>query len=184
MIAQRIRDYSSAREFHKETLDRWLQLSEADQETLLEFAESLKLGANHFRDFLDWLEEIALRDGISLGEILEGEAFSRLLSDPRLGRSDKLKCLKEEVRRLRFPRLSRIEEGIRQKIRDLKLKPQIQMTVPAGLEGGALTVQMRATSYEELRRLVSELHQAMDKDGVKEIFVFLSGNERDAGLSA
>ena len=184
MIVQRILAYGSAREFHKETLDRWLQLSEADQETLLEFADRLRLGGNHFRDFLDWLEEIALRDGISLGEILKGETFLRVLSDPRLGRNDKLKCLKEELRRLRFPRLSQIEEGIRQKIRELKLKPQIQMTVPAGLEGGALTVQMRATSYEELRRLAAELHRALEEDSLKEIFVLLSGKESGAGLSA
>ena len=167
MIAQRILAYGSAREFHKETLDRWLQLSEADQETLLEFADRLRLGGNHFRDFLDWLE-----------------TFLRVLSDPRLGRNDKLKCLKEELRRLRFPRLSQIEEGIRQKIRELKLKPQIQMTVPAGLEGGALTIQMRATSYEELRRLAAELHRALEEDSLKEIFVLLSGKESGAGLSA
>ncbi len=182
MLTQRILAYGSARGFHGKTLDRWLQLSDADQEPLLELAEALKLGENHFRDLLDWLEEIALRDSSSPSQILKEETLSRVLSDPRLGRSDKVKCLKEEVRRLRFPRLSRIEREIEKKIRDLKLKPQIQMSVPPGLEGGALTVQMRATSYDELKRLVGEVEQTLAGDEVKEIFALLSGKKEDAGI--
>jgi hypothetical protein len=182
MSSQKILVYGNARGFHERTLDRWLQLSDPDQKTLLELAETLKLGENHFRDFFDWLEEIALRDGGTLRQVLERKTLSRILSDPRLGRSDKLKCLKEEMRRLRFPRLARIEQEIQEQIRDLKLGSQIQMNVPPGLEGGALTVQMRATHFEELRRLVAELDKALEKDGVKRIFALLSGEEGNAGL--
>jgi hypothetical protein len=182
MVDDQIQAYSSSRGFHKKTVDRWLLLPEADQKPLLELAETLKLGENHFRDFFDWLKEIALRDGSSLGQVLKREAFTRVLSDPRLGRSDKLKCLKEEVRRLRFPRLSRIEEEIEEKIGNLKLKGQIQMNVPPGLEGGALTIQIRATSFDELRRLVMELGHTLEGDSVREIFALLSGEGTDAGL--
>lgn len=182
MLAKEIHVYSQKRTFHERTLNRWLQLPEGDQEALLKLAEALQLGENHFRDFLDWLEEIALRDGTSIRRILQGEMASRVLSDPRLGRSDKLRSLKEQVRRLRFPRLSRIEQEIEQKIRGMKLKPQIQVSVPAGLEGGRLTIQMSATSRDELERLVAELAQVVRESHVKEIFDLLSGREVDAGL--
>ena len=178
---QKILDYGKKKGFHKKTLERWFKLSEADQEALLSLAQGLKIGENHFRDFLDWLEEIALRDGVSLSEVLMGESFLRISSDPRLSRNDKLKRIKEEVRRLRFPRLSRIEEEIQKRIREIKLKPQIQMTVPPGLEGGTLTVQVRATSYEELKQLVGELGQTLGKKTMKEIFALL-GEEEDAGF--
>ena len=175
MPSQAILAYVSARGFHSTTVERWLQLSGDDQEILLELTQTLKLGENHFRDFLDWLEEISLRDGISLGAILKGETFSRLLSDPRLGRSDKLKRVKEELRRLRFPRLSQIEKEIEEKIRALKLSPKIQISAPPGLEGGSLTIQMRMTRYDELRRLVEELSAALEKKEMEGIFLFLRG---------
>lgn len=184
MSDQIILAYGKERGFHEQTLGRWLRLSPGDRDALLELAQGLRIGENHFRDLLDWLEEIALRDGVSLGEVLKRETFSRLLSDPRLGRSDKLKCVKEELRRLRFPRLSEIEKGIERKIRGLKLKPQIQMSVLPGLEGGALTVQIRATGYDEFRRLVKELGETLEKNSMREIFVLLSGKGEDAGLSA
>src|SRR5574341_1354013 len=113
--------YAKEKGFRQQTLERWLGLSEPDREALLELARGLKLGESHFRDFLDWLEEIALRDGKNFREILQGEPVARIMSAPRLGRSDKLKRAKEEVRRLRFPRLAHIQDEIQKRIRELKL---------------------------------------------------------------
>ena len=121
------------------------------------------------------MEEIALRDGVGLCEVLKGELFVNTLSDPRLGRNDKLKRVKEELRRLRFPRLSRIEDEIQRKIRKLKLGPRIRMTVPPSLEGGALAVQIKAASHEELKHSVQELAGALEKKEMEEIFLFLRG---------
>ena len=123
MIDQEIIAYGKANGFRQQTLERWLKLSEADQKALLDLAQELKIGENHLRDFQDWLEEISLRDGVSLVEILKRESLLRISSDPRLGRNDKLKRIKEEVRRLRFPRLAHIEGEIRKRIRERKLGP-------------------------------------------------------------
>ena len=177
MIDQQILAYGTKKAFHQKTLDRWLKLAENDRGALLALAEGLKMGENHLRDFLDWLEEISLRDGVSIRDILTGESFERISSNPRLGRGDKLKRIKEEVRRLRYPRLRQIEGEIGKRIRELKLIPQIQMSVPPGLEGGALNVRLRATSFEELGQLVDAMGQALERKAMKEIFALLGGNE-------
>ena len=181
MENQPIRAYGSAKGFHKQTLERWLGLSEVDRAALLDLAQGLKLGENHFRDFLDWLEEIALRDGLSFRDVLGSAALARISSDPRLGRSDKLKRMKEELRRLRFPRLARLEEEIQRRVQEMKLSPLIQISVPPGLEGGELTVRMRAAGHETLRKLVEELAGALEKRAMKEVFALLKGGD-DAGV--
>lgn len=175
MIDQEIIAYGEAKGFSRQTLERWLKLAEADRRVFLDLVHELKLGENHLRDFLDWLEEIALRDGVSFREIFNGEALRKISSNPRLGRNDKLKQIKEELRRLRFPRLARTEEEIGKRLREMKFSPQIQITLPPGLEGGGLTVQIKAGSYEELERLVGELAQSLEKKAVKEIFALLRG---------
>lgn len=177
MLEQKILAYASQKGFHQQTLNRWLRLATTDREALLDLALQLKMGENHFRDFLDWLEEISLRDSVSLYQILNGQSFLRILSDPRPGRNDKLKQMKEEVRRLRFPRLARMEEEIRKRIREMRLSRQIQLTVPSGLEGGTLTVQMTATNYGELEKLVREFARALDQNSLREIFAILDGGE-------
>lgn len=178
---QSILEYSREKNYRQQTVDRWLELSEENREALLELAVGLKLGENHFRDFLDWLEEIALRDDTTPRNILNGEPLAAILSDPRLGRSDRLKRAKEALHRIRFPRLARIEDQIQKRLRELDLKPQIRIFIPPALEGEGLTVEMKAASYEELKRLAEHLREALEREGMKEIFALLRG-EVDAGL--
>lgn len=150
-------------------------MAEPDREALFGLAQGLRLGQNHLRDLLDWLEEIALRDGLSPCDVLRREPLAQISSDPRLSRSDKLKRIKDEVRRLRFPRLSRTEGAIHNAIREMKLNPAIQITVPPGLEGSSVTVQLKSSSYQELKRLVGELERALESESAHALFMLLRG---------
>jgi hypothetical protein len=179
MEEEGIQAYCRLKGFHKQTEARWLGLGAGDGAALLALVQELKAGENHLKDFLDWLEEIALRDGVSVAAILARDEMSRIVSDPRLGRNDKLKRLKDELRRLRFPRLARIEEEIHRRVRAMKLDPGLSVAVPAGLEGGAVTVKIEATSYDEARRLTARLGDVMERAEMKEIFSLLHGDDTE-----
>jgi hypothetical protein len=128
---------------------------------------------------MDWLEEIALRDHIGIGDILAAKKIEELKTDPRLGRADRLKHIKEQLRRLRYPRLAATEEEIHKRVQALKLHPQIRLSVPPGLEGGRLQVEFAATSAAELRTLAGKLCEALAAPSVAEIFGLLSGQPAD-----
>ena len=183
MATSAIRDYAKAKNFHQQTLDRWLGWQPADQDALEEIASDLKIGENHLRDMMDWLEEIALRDAARIHEILARPALFSIKSDPRLGRADKLKRIKEQLRRWRFPRLAGIEDSIRMKIQSLKLPAGIRMGVPAGLEGGRLHVEFSAGSVAELGKLTQRLNDAVSTTVPAEIFDLLAGRspENESG---
>lgn len=154
---------------------RWLAWEQPDRDALYRLAFALKIGENHLRDLMDWLEEISLRDGLHARQILANGAVPDVESDPRLGRADKLKRIKEQVRKLRFPRLAQTEDSIRARIQELKLQPGIRLTVPAGLEGGRLRIEFDASSQDELQRLIARLADATAKEAVREIFAMLAG---------
>jgi hypothetical protein len=141
----------------------------------MRLATNLKLGENHLRDLMDWLEEIALRDGSAIEKILAARPLSEIESNPRLGRADKVKRVKEEIRRLRFPRLTETEDSIRAGIRKLKLHPGIRLTVPPGLEGGRLRAELNASTPEELKKLVDQLAAVTGTEALREIFALLAG---------
>jgi len=150
-----------------------------DQAAVLNLARLLKLGENHFKDILDWLEEIALRDGLAIHELLQSGPLEKIWSDPRLSRNDKLKRGKDEIRRLRFPRLSKLEEGIKSRIQSLKLRRSIEVQIPAGLEGGQLTIQIKAGSLAELKNALDELHEKSKTKAWEEVFELLGGKRID-----
>jgi hypothetical protein len=175
MTAQRIQEYALSKGFHSQIKERWLSWKANDGAALLEVALSLKAGENHLRDLMDWLEEIALRDGVSIGELLQSKPISDIRTDPRLGRADRLKRIKDQIRRIRFPRLSQIEDSIESKIRQLKLQPEVRLSAPAGLEGGDLQIEFTAGSPAEFRQIVAKLGAAAESESLAEIYVLLKG---------
>jgi hypothetical protein len=136
----------------------------------------LKVSENHLRDLMEWLEEIALREQLTIEEILASQPIVDFASDPRLGRADKLKRMKEEIRRRRFPRLTQTEDAIRARIRELKLHPEIRLMVPLGLEGGRLQVELSASSHDEFKRLVIKLAEVATDNKIQQIFALLAGH--------
>ena len=78
-----IRQYAKDKGFHPQTLERWLRWDQFARDTLFRLAVGLKLGENHLRDLMDWLEEIALRDRSTIGEILA----SKPITDIEIGRA-------------------------------------------------------------------------------------------------
>ena len=161
--------------FHPQIKERWLSWDANDGAALLEIALSLKAGENHVRDLMDWLEEIALRDGIAMGEILRSKNISDIRTDPRLGRADRLKRIKDQIRRIRFPRVSQIEDSIQSKIRQLKLPPTVRLSVPAALEGGDLQIEFTAGNLGEFRNILAKLGAAVENESLAEIYVLLNG---------
>ena len=111
MLEAQICQYAQRKGFHPRTLERWLDWDQPDRDALFRLAISLKIGENHLRDLMDWLEEIRLRDQSKIREILASKPITDVESDSRLGRADKLKRIKEEIRRLRFPRLAQTEDS-------------------------------------------------------------------------
>jgi hypothetical protein len=170
-----IRAYAAEKSFRPQTIERWLSWEEPDRAALVEIAVNLKIGENHLRDVMDWLEEVALRDRLSIRDVLAGKAIKDILTHPGLGRADKLRRIKDQLRRMRFPRLAETEDTIQNKIRQLKLHPEIRLSVPAGLEGGRLVVEFTAASQEELQRAVKKLSAAAENETTSEIFQSLSG---------
>jgi hypothetical protein len=179
MTQEQVREYAKARGFHPQTLARLLGWEPPASAALGRLALALKISENHLRDLMDWLEEISLRDHCGIDAVLADKVIANIETDPRLGRADKLKRVKEEVRRRRFPRLAQTEDTLRTRIAELKLHPDIVLSAPQGLEGGSLRVEFNASSQQELQRLAARLADAAEKDATREAFALLDGVAAD-----
>jgi len=129
---------------------------------------------------MDWCEEIASRDSVAVAAIVADKAVDDIATDPRLGRADKVKKIKDILRRLRFPRLARAEDEIQDKVSAFKLQPEIRVTVPPGLEGGKLHVEFSVTNQQDFKRLADKLAAAAATNIASEIFTLLGGTTNNA----
>jgi hypothetical protein len=175
MSDEQIREYAQQKGFRGGTLKRWLDWQEPDKEALLGLAVRMRASENHICDLLEWLEEVSLRDGAVIRDLLSAGPVAKIETDPRLGRADKLKRIKKQIWRWRFPRLSEIEDRLQARIRELKLTSAIRLSVPSGLEGGKLSVAIQASTLAELEASVRELADAAQHKSMAAIFALLNG---------
>src|SRR4051812_18295394 len=106
MLQEEIQQFAKSKGLHPHTFERWCSWTTEDGAALLGIAQVLKPGENHLRDLMDWLEEIEIRDALSIRDVLQSQ--ERIVTNPRLGRADRLKRIKEQIRRMRFPRLAQL----------------------------------------------------------------------------
>lgn len=175
MSESTFREYARTRGFHPQTLERWTGWEDAARERLANLAVGLKASENHVRDIMDWLEEISLRDKTKIQEILARREIDVIETHPRLGRADKLKRVKEQLRRWRFPRLAAMEDSVAKSIKALELPAAIRLSAPPGFEGGRLKVEFEIATALELRELSGRLSRAAASEAMKDIFATLAG---------
>src|SRR5262249_31603149 len=148
-LPEQILAYAQHKHLSVQTLARWQAWAEEDQGALLQLAEELQLGENHVRDFVDWLEEIVLRDGGTIRDVLSQPDLRRLRESGQ-SRNDRLKAVKESLRRLRYPQLSRLEDDLRTAVKALALGSRVRVSFPPAFEGDEVTIEITARNVKEL----------------------------------
>lgn len=171
-LTDQITAYAQEKHLSPHTLARWQTWTAEDQAALLTLARELQLNDNHLRDFLDWLEEIVLRDRCTVGAVLAGPEIQRQLR-AKTARSEKLKAVKESLRKVRYPRLSRLEEDLRTAIKALDLGGRVRVSFPPALEGDEVTVTITARNAKELGDGLTRLRQRLEEGGFQKLFDLL-----------
>ena len=169
LLNEQLAAYSQEKRLSPQTLARWKAWDEEDQAALFVVAQKLQLGENHLRDFLDWLEEITARDGGAVRELLtRAEIYQPLQST--LSRNDKLKAVKAALRKIRYPRLSRLEDDLRMSVKALDLGNRIQVSFPPTLEGEEITVELKARNLRELTNHLRRVQQRVEDGAWQRLF--------------
>lgn len=167
--AQQIAAYAQRKRLSGTTLARWQAWPGTDQAALFFLLQDLQCGENHLKDLLNWLEEIAARDDRTIADILERRELRRARTTAG-SRHDKLKAVKTVLRTIRYPRLTRLEENVRQAVKVLNLGRTGQVSFPPDFEGDEVTVTLTARNVHELRDVLSQLQQRLDDGRFQRVF--------------
>lgn len=171
-LSDQVAAYARAKHLSAHTLARWHAWPAEDQAALLVLARELQLNENHIRDFLDWLEDIAARDQCAVGDVLGLPEVRRQLT-AQTARNEKLKGVKEALRKVRYPRLSRLEADLRAAVRALDLGGRVRVSFPPALEGDEVTVTMVVRNVHELADCLTRLRQRVEDGRLQKVFDLL-----------
>ncbi len=146
--------------------------SDDERAAIADVVATLRPSPRHLADVLDWLDDIAARDALRPAAVLALPALRSALlgggSPP-----DRLKRWKDALRRVRYPRLAAREQDFVAAARALELGRSVTIAPPAALEGGVVTLTIRAGSAAELDTILDALDRARDAGALARLFALL-----------
>jgi len=171
-IDAQIRLLAAGRRLPPSHLARWLAMDAASRAAMLDIARALRLRTGQMVTALEMLEEIAVREDLTVAGVLDRAGIRRIAAGPGSAPS-RASAMLEALRTLRYPRLKQMQEQIRAEISALKLPRGISLLLPKELGSDDLTISLRVRSEAELARLLEALDQK--RPGLARIIEMLGG---------
>ncbi len=152
----RLRRWADAKALPPIHVEKWLALREPGRTRLLETAETLKMHAGQCIAALDLLDEIAVREGRAIDEILDRPALRRIVTSGGSG-PGRARALLDELRTARYPRLAHAAEQLAKEVAALKLPPGIKVILPRELGSDEIRVQIISHGSAQMKELLAYL---------------------------
>lgn len=149
-------------------------MAESDGAALLDLATRLNLRTGQLVEALLMLEEVAVRERITIASVLvRGEVRAALgASGSGPGRATNFI---HALRALRFPRLLDLRRRLGEQIRALCLPRGVSVILPRDLNSDELKIELRVRSGRELREHLSALEAR--RPGLEQVIELLGGGD-------
>jgi len=129
----------------------------------------IRAGLNIQREILDNAEECALREGVSLREVLRSESLVAIRTSADLDRSRKIALVRKLLRKRRYPALTRAEKRFARYSGELGLRRDMKLVPPAGFEGPDYSLSLRFRSPGQLREQKEAIERMLAGDALRTI---------------
>jgi hypothetical protein len=140
-----------------------VDLSEFPDEDALSFLELfkvLKLSQNKQREVITLVREIAIREELQPGEVLQCSEIRTIQDRLELNRNEIGSRIRAYLKRRRFPTMTKAEETFSKALKALKLDEHMHMTAPPYFEGSQHTLRMtfkNMKDFDECRKTLDTM---------------------------
>jgi len=134
-----------------------MTLDSGDRLKVNELFTGLKLSFNQQWEVIQWIVEIASREGRSPKEILEDDALTKTMNNSEMSNPIKSKAIVKILRKRRFPSVVKAEAAFKKGVSSLSLPQGLKIIPPLFFEGKKYRLEIGFTQGEELKEKVERL---------------------------
>jgi ParB family chromosome partitioning protein len=152
-----------------------LDLSELEPETavnLVKLFEQLGIGINKQRQLILLLREVALRENMTVQNLLGEKELREILERTELDRVQKSRQVNSYLKRRRYPTIVRTEKEFETQVKKLKLGDSVTLAPPRDFEGTTYTLTLQFNNHADLVDRQSKIERMVRSAGLKK---FLDG---------
>lgn len=143
-------------------------MEEAIRKVLFHWISILKLNFNQQIKFIEYMEDIRIRDGVAAPELLSDKSFLMVLENRRLNNPQKAKAVLELLRARRFPRLVQAQQAIERAVSAISMPPETSIHYDPFMEDPFYHLEIKFRSGKELREAIDKLHPMRQLETIPE----------------
>ncbi len=147
-----------------------MSLGTEDRLKINELFTTLKWSFNQQWEAIQWIMEIASREGRSIKEVMKDREVTEILHDSRMSNPQKLKDIVKVLKRRRFPSLMKAETEFRKGISALPLPKGVKISPPPFFEGIDYRVEIVFTKGKDLRDRLEKLSHLPGLDKITDFW--------------
>jgi ParB/RepB/Spo0J family partition protein len=143
------------------------KLEKKEARLLFDLFLFLKIGKNKQKEFLRLVNDISNASQISKGEIIKEKNIEKILKDEKLTNPVKINRIMTQLKKLRYPQFSKVEEKFDIFKKDLKLSPNMVLRPPDFFEGEKFSFELKFKDQSEFNKMVEQLKQYAEQNTMK-----------------
>ncbi|MGA1875460.1 MAG: ParB/RepB/Spo0J family partition protein [bacterium] len=152
----------AANEVNPELAIRLGKISPPVRLQVYRFLRSLPLTVSEQFEALEYIQEIALREHVSLQSVLADPSISDILAQ-NTGPRQKAQTIRLILRKKRYPRLTSLEDEFLQGRKNLHLPEHVELYPPSGFEHGNYKFELRFADLSEFQQQLDLLNELSKK---------------------
>lgn len=171
--------YLASHELPMSVLELVGNLGSNDRHALFTLIIELRLGVNTIKEVLTHLDEIALREGSSITQILNSEQIQDVLADDNLPGPQKAEQVRRIIRTLRYPQFTELEQRYNRVCQQLPIPKGVRVQADRFFEDDRLSVAFQFQKPEDLQRIAEELRELAKQPELSEVLNLVQGKARE-----
>jgi len=104
-----------------------LDMDSISRSSIIDLLSNIKLTVNQQRQLTDYTIDLAHIEGTSIPDVLDDESVKRIISDTRMNNPQKGRALIHQLRKRRYPSVSKAEKEFKKKVSRLNLGEKVRI---------------------------------------------------------
>jgi hypothetical protein len=144
-------------------------LSMDDAESFVNLFNALKLSLNKQREILTMVKEIAIREDISVMQVLEASHLKNILNNEDLDKNQKARKIRIYLKQRRFPAITAAEKSFQKHLKKLNTGKGMELIPPVNFESSTYTLKLTFNNMTDLEGLKTTLDAFIENPHLKKI---------------
>ena len=146
-----------------------------NQEAAEKFFSVTRPGVNKWRDLLELIEEISIRDGISPKDIFSSPETQETLNEKDLTPAQKYDRILEGLRDKRYPVFSDLKKQVVRALDEIKLDDKTRFKYLETFESDEMKLELKFRDERELSQQVEKIFHALQAGSAEKLIKIIRG---------